>query len=224
MEDPNSFQRIKTNIDPRHLLHVRAIAQAKSFAKASLEIGLSQPALSKSIAVLERRLGVKVFDRSRTGAVLNDAGHILLRNAEGLVDMLERTADEVQLAAKSMQGPLTLGVTSGLVPRFLPDVLNKIHEEETGFNLSITERTLPELIAELEAGKLDIAVGPVLGKYQMPRDIEEEPLFNDPFNIVHGPHSDLEFTAPHRPGKAEVTHSSSMDLASERRELCTLFF
>lgn len=191
-KDLGKAPELKTNIDPRHLLHVRAIARAKSFAQASRDIGLSQPALSRSIAVLEDRLGVKVFDRHRTGAVLNAAGEILLRNADGLVDMLNRTTEEVQLAAREMQGPLSLGVTAGVVPKFLPDVLERLHRDGGGIQMTIETASADVLLARLEAGQFDLIVCPVFGKLTPSKGIEEESLFNDPFSIAYGPQGGFE--------------------------------
>ncbi len=194
-KDSESIPGLRTNIDPRHLLHVRAIARAKSFAQASRDIGLSQPALSRSVAVLEDRLGVKVFDRHRTGAVLNAAGEILLRNADGLVDMLNRTTEEVRLAAREMQGPLTLGVTSGVVPKFLPDVLKRLNEDGKGMQLKIETASAHELLAGIEASHYDLIVCPVHGKLPLPKGIEQEVLFNDPFSIAYGPAGSFEHGA-----------------------------
>lgn len=194
-EDHKITSELKTNIDPRHLLHVRAIARAKSFAQASRDIGLSQPALSRSVAVLEDRLGVKVFDRHRTGAVLNTAGEILLRNADGLVDMLNRTTEEVRLAAREMQGPLTIGVTTGVVLKFLPDVLKRLHQNGTGIQLHIETAAANDLLSRLEASHYDLIICPVKGKLSPPKGIEQEALFNDPFSIAYGPAGTFEHGA-----------------------------
>jgi DNA-binding transcriptional LysR family regulator len=186
-KDKEKSLELKTNIDPRHLLHVRAIARAKSFAQASRNIGLSQPALSRSVAVLEDRLGTKVFDRFRTGAVLNAAGHILLRNADGLVDMLNRTAEEVQLAAKAMRGPLTVGATSGVLLKFLPDVMKELHRHEESMQMMIETAPADELLSGLEVGHFDLIICPVHGTLVPSKGIEQEALFDDPFSIAYGP-------------------------------------
>ena len=51
------------NIDPRHLTLVLAVTRHGSFNRAAEALGISQPALSKSIALLERRISAKVFER-----------------------------------------------------------------------------------------------------------------------------------------------------------------
>ena len=52
-------------VDPRHLANLLSIAKHGSFNRAATARGISQPALSNSIAQLERRLGVQVLDRTR---------------------------------------------------------------------------------------------------------------------------------------------------------------
>ena len=59
-------------IDPRHLRIVLAIAQHGTFNRAAASLNMSQPALSKSISLLERALGVKLFDRGKQGTSLTE--------------------------------------------------------------------------------------------------------------------------------------------------------
>ena len=65
-------------IDPRHLRLLRAIAEQGSFTRAAATQRISQPAMSAGIAQLEKRLGVRVLERGRHGARLNDFGRLLL--------------------------------------------------------------------------------------------------------------------------------------------------
>ena len=62
------------NIDPRYLANLLSVAKHGSFNRAAAAQGISQPALSNSIAQLERRLGVQVLDRTRSGSQLNEFG------------------------------------------------------------------------------------------------------------------------------------------------------
>ena len=54
-------------IDPRRLLELRHVARLGSFSRAATALGISQPALSKNIAVLERSIGARVVERTRKG-------------------------------------------------------------------------------------------------------------------------------------------------------------
>ena len=68
-------------IDQISMLHLRyflAVAEEGTVRAASERIGISQPSLSQQVAQLERRLGVRLFDRSSSGMRLSDAGNLLV--------------------------------------------------------------------------------------------------------------------------------------------------
>jgi len=95
-------------VDPRHLANLLSIAKHGSFNRAAAARGISQPALSNSIAQLERRLGVQVLDRTRRGSELNEYGKILVRNAAVIDSVLQHTVDEVRLKRLGVEGPLRI--------------------------------------------------------------------------------------------------------------------
>ena len=67
--------------DYRQLMYLLAIAEHGSFSRAAAKLRMSQPALSNSVAALERRLDAKLLTRGRSGAALTDAGRVLVRHA-----------------------------------------------------------------------------------------------------------------------------------------------
>ena len=80
--------RTAGNIDARLVAYLLAVAEHGSFIAAADALGISQPALSNSIALLERRLGVRVLERSHKGSTLNDYGEILVRRAASIRSLL----------------------------------------------------------------------------------------------------------------------------------------
>src|SRR3546814_10661511 len=70
----------------RHLVHAKSLADEGSFRVAAAKLGLTQPALTKSIQALEAEVGVRLFVRSRKGIATTAAGAALLRRAPGLID------------------------------------------------------------------------------------------------------------------------------------------
>jgi len=68
-------------LDPKRLIELLRIAEHGSYTRAAAAQGVSQPALSNSIAVLERALGVRVLERTRHGATLTDVGRLLASHA-----------------------------------------------------------------------------------------------------------------------------------------------
>ncbi|HET9992997.1 MAG TPA: LysR family transcriptional regulator, partial [Kofleriaceae bacterium] len=65
----------------RQLESLVAVADAKSFRKAATALGLSQPALSASVAGAEHLLGVQVFERDRRSVLITPAGEEIVGRA-----------------------------------------------------------------------------------------------------------------------------------------------
>jgi LysR family pca operon transcriptional activator len=174
-------------IDPRHLANLLSIAEHGSFNRAAAARDISQPALSNSIAQLERRLGVEVLTRSRRGSELTDMGKILLRGAATIDAVLLQAAEEVRLKRLGVEGPLRVGVVPSVTLKFMPDVLSRLLARHPALELTFIEGLDDQLLPSLQAGQLDLVVGPLAGVFPAPADIVEDPLFDDPFSIGVGP-------------------------------------
>lgn len=173
-------------IDPRHLVNLLAVATYGSFNRAAEARGLSQPALSNSIAQLERRLGMPVLDRSRTGSQVNEYGKILLQGARTLEALLNQTTEQVRLKRLGVQGPLRIAATPSMNLKFMPDLIGSLLKDSGAVQISLDERLDDELIPALQSGALDLVLSPALGN-ALPHDIVEEQLFEDAFGIGVGP-------------------------------------
>lgn len=86
-----------------HLSYFVAVAQAKSFSRASEALHLSQPTLSRQIRDLESLLEAELLKREHSGVVLTDAGERLLGHASALLDSRERLIGNVRSAAQNQQ-------------------------------------------------------------------------------------------------------------------------
>jgi molybdate transport repressor ModE-like protein len=75
----------------RHLAALRAIAREGSFRAAAARLGFTQSAISQQIAILERRIGHRLIDRSkgRRSVALTDAGEVLLQHANAILGLVE---------------------------------------------------------------------------------------------------------------------------------------
>jgi molybdate transport repressor ModE-like protein len=72
------------DLDPRRIAHLAAAARCGSLTAAAAELGLTQPALSKSIRELERALGVPVLERGRFGATPTEYGEALIARGRAI--------------------------------------------------------------------------------------------------------------------------------------------
>jgi LysR family transcriptional regulator of gallate degradation len=163
-----------------------AVADHGSFNRAAAARGLSQPALSNSIAQLERRLGIRVLERTRRGSQVNEFGRILLEGARTVDAVLKHTAERVRLKRLGVSGPLRLGSTPSMTLKFLPDLMAVLLKDSGPVQISITEGLDDQLVPALQAGELDLVLGPSSGS-ALPSDLIEDELFNDSFSIAVGP-------------------------------------
>jgi DNA-binding transcriptional LysR family regulator len=72
------------SLDQKRLHNLLAVARTGSFGRAAAALGVSQPALSTSIALLEKTVGGAVLKRDRSGATLTPLGEILIQHARSL--------------------------------------------------------------------------------------------------------------------------------------------
>jgi len=176
-------------LDAGQIANLLAIAKYGSFTRAAAEKGMSQPALSNSIALLEQRLGVQVLERSRRGSSLTPYGEILVRRAEGVFSLLSDAETEVRHHANGISGPLRIGATPSVLANLVPKALGRLVSGTGPVDIEIVDGLDDALVPMLRTGGIDIIVGPVAEMFRSAPDVIEEVLLEDPFAIAAGPRS-----------------------------------
>ncbi len=162
----------------RQVRYFAAVARHRHFTRAAGELGLAQPALSQQVRALERELGVVLIDRGGRRVQLTDAGEAFLVWAERiLADVAAAEAEMAEFAGLG-RGRVIVGSTPvqtlGRVD--LPGLLAAFHARYPGVEVALREETTPILIGELEVGRIDVALGALMGD-TVPKGIVAEPLF-----------------------------------------------
>ena len=98
----------------RQLEYFCRIADTGSINQAARRLNMSQPPLSCQLRLLEDELGVRLFDRTRRGVELTEAGRLLYSRAASLLEYVRSTRQEVAEAGRSRV--LRLGITSRWAP------------------------------------------------------------------------------------------------------------
>lgn len=176
-------------VEASQIANLLAIARYGSFTRAAEEKGMSQPALSNSIALLEQRLGVKVLERTRRGSTLTTYGEILVRRAEGVHSLLSDAEAEVRSHAAGIAGPFRIGATPSVLASLLPKALRHLDTSGQPIDIEIVDGLDDRLVPMLRSGKIDIIVGPVDEMLGGTDDVVEEILVDDPFSVAVGPTS-----------------------------------
>ncbi|KAA5838208.1 LysR substrate-binding domain-containing protein [Saccharopolyspora hirsuta] len=113
-----------TDLDIRLVRYFTTVASHLHYGRAAAELHIAQPSLSRQISQLEAQVGARLFDRTRQGTRLTEAGEAFLPHARALV----RSAQQATAAARAAARPtrITVGYTAGLI--VTPVVRNLRHE------------------------------------------------------------------------------------------------
>src|SRR5512139_3428735 len=146
------------DFDLRQLRHARALAEQGSFARASRTLHLTQPALSRSIQELERRTGIKLFDRAQGRVEPTDLGRVFLAQARDLLGHAEALDREVATLRGTGTGRLVVG--SGTFPTaiFMADALAAFLGRNPGVAVRVVNENWVGLVAGLRRREFDLVV------------------------------------------------------------------
>jgi len=174
----------------RELRLFLAVARSGSIVRAANEIGLTQPALSKSIAELERTFGVRLFDRTNRGVTPTPHGEVLLRRATGVFEELRQAVDELGTLTDASRGELRLGGTPTMCAGLLPRAITSVLGNRPKFRFHVAELESGKLGSEVLTRSLDVGLGreQVVGANE---NLVFDRLFDDRLFIVAGAHHPL---------------------------------
>ncbi|HBJ34899.1 MAG TPA: hyalin [Planctomycetaceae bacterium] len=153
------------------------VAEHGNFTRAAEDVGLSQPALSRSIGRLEEELGQPVFDRQSRCVALNDAGQRLLVRARQILLLVDEASSEI--CDDGRTGRIRIGAIPTIAPYLLPRLLRTCRDGFPEASIIVQEDTTEALLKSLAAGTLDIAILalPIAFKYLEVIELFEEELW-----------------------------------------------
>lgn len=165
----------------RQLEYFVAVAENQTFRRAAERLGISQPTLTAQIHALEDTLNAKVFERSRTGAVLSPIGRDLLLNARRVIEEVAGLMETADIAKHGPGGTYRLGVSPTLGPYLLPHILPELHHKFSSLKFYVRESLPRDLEQELIEGKLDLILTPLP---LTSSKLTVAPLFREPLRLV----------------------------------------
>ena len=161
------------------MLHaLLAVASTRSEAGAARQLGLTQPAVHAALRQLEHAARVRLFERSRRGTRLTEAGELLLQRARLALSELRSGQDELAAFRGLSPGRVTVGALPMTSDVLVPQSLTRLFAAEPGVRVTVVDGTYEALMQALRHGDVDLVVGPLRGDHSA-GDVIEELLFVD---------------------------------------------
>ncbi|MFF7216092.1 LysR family transcriptional regulator [Streptomyces sp. NPDC008238] len=143
--------------DLRQLRYFVAVAEESSYTRAAERLMISQQSLSQQISLLERMLGVKLFDRGTRGTSLTPVGALFLPEARAVLDRADEAVDVVARAARGEIGTLRIAFLATTTNHLLPPVVRAVRQQLPDLTLATEETTIARLVDGLLKGRYDVA-------------------------------------------------------------------
>jgi LysR family transcriptional regulator, nitrogen assimilation regulatory protein len=145
-------------MDARSLRYFVQVADSRSFSKAANFLHIGQPALSRSIQLLEQELGCQLFVRTRHGVELTSAGAILRARSKIVLEQFAQLRDEVQAHAYDVAGTASVGVPAAAGQIIVPELMRELGAHYAGIRLHIVEGLSSETYDRLLGRSVDIGL------------------------------------------------------------------
>jgi DNA-binding transcriptional LysR family regulator len=143
-----------SEISVRRLQYFVAVAEELNFGRAAARLRIAQPVLSRQIAVLERELGVTLFDRSARGTALSAAGRTLLADVQAVLasaDALERRAAGLARGGQR----LAVGFMPGLV---VSPLVQLLADRFPALDIEMVRTSWDDQVTMLRDGRIDLSL------------------------------------------------------------------
>lgn len=161
-----------------------AIYEHRSFGRAAAQLNITQPALTKSIQLLEEELGVRLFERTSSGIVPTVYGEALSLHAKVIESELSNAAREIATLSGAVKGEVRLGATPSVAADLIPRAFLKLQKERPGIAVTVIEGLMEHHVPALRRGELDLVIGGWVRAHHP--DLTTELLMSDEVLIFAG--------------------------------------
>ena len=164
------------------------VADTGTITEAASRLGLSQPALTRRLQLLEEEFGAELLNRSRKGATLTELGHLVEREARILIDRYHSLKKEVAGQQNLEGGTVRIGGGATAVSFLLPDAIARFQRQHPLVHFHVKEASSSEIASDVADGRLE------LGLVTLPvrlAGLDIAPLVVDRIVLVAAPHNPL---------------------------------
>jgi DNA-binding transcriptional LysR family regulator len=168
------------------LITFRAVVRHGSFSAAAKSLNLTQPAVSRQVSLLERRLGAQLVIRTHRGIRTTEAGELLLGHADAVIDRVSLAEWEVAQLVGRRHDVVRLGSFFSALVALSSELAALFEEQQPGLTIEDDLVNRDEALAKLVRGTLDVAI--VFEYVEEPAQpvngVDIVPLFDDPLRVL----------------------------------------
>jgi DNA-binding transcriptional LysR family regulator len=151
-------------MDIRQLKYFIAVAEARNFTRASEQLHIAQPPLSRQIQLLEQELGVQLLLRNSRPLRLTEAGRLFYEQALQIINRLDQLKTTTQQLGMNQRQTLSIGFVASVLYGGLPMLVRQLRGHYPELDIQLVELTSMQQIAALKAGRIDIGFGRIRSK------------------------------------------------------------
>ncbi|MCI5650334.1 MAG: LysR family transcriptional regulator [Fusicatenibacter sp.] len=142
----------------RILRYFLMVAKEQSFTKAAEQLHITQPTLSRQLAAFEEELGIVLFERKGKNITLTEEGILLKRRALEILNLEERTLEELKGTEKVIEGTVTVGCGEFAAVEILAQICRSFKEKYPLVQISIHTATADTIYEMMNKGLVDVAL------------------------------------------------------------------
>ena len=146
-------------MDSRHLMQLAVIVELGSVSRAAESLHLTQPTLSRTIKVIEDRVGSSVLRRGRYGVTPTPIGAMLAEEGQAIIERSRRAQRAVDNWKRGLSGELRIGIGPMLADTIMGDFAARPLSENWPYSVLINCEPVSRLIGDLQSDRLDVVIG-----------------------------------------------------------------
>jgi DNA-binding transcriptional LysR family regulator len=146
-------------MDIRQLKYFVAVADARNFTRASEQLHIAQPPLSRQIQLLEEELGVQLILRNSRPLRLTEAGRVFYEQALQIINRVDQLKTATRQIGLNQQRTLSIGFVASTLYGGLPMLVRKLRHHYPDVDIQLVELTSMQQFVALKSGRIDVGFG-----------------------------------------------------------------
>ncbi|AEC20768.1 LysR family transcriptional regulator [Pusillimonas sp. T7-7] len=176
---------LRSRLKIRQLQLLSSLGETGNLHRSAVQLSMAQPTATKLLQQLEAVLEVELFERSKRGMAPTTHGLAMIRHARCLLADLDAARDEMHALSEGSSGTLTVGIMVSSASTILPRAIAELACSHSHLRIAVKEGTHAMLIASIQRGDMDFALGRVMHGAGM-EYLNYELLYMEEYCVVSG--------------------------------------